>query len=181
MNKNQLRTTFLNQRISKKNDTIIDAKQQIFLLSREFLVTNSVIAFYYPIKNELDLTLLWEYAWANNIQVLLPKVISPTEMIFCFFNTYDDLKQGKFDILEPMTLEYRGVIDVIFVPGLAFDKQGVRLGYGMGFYDRFFCKISPILKIGVCYEEDMLDELPKDRHDISMDIILTNKQIYKLC
>ena len=51
----------------------------------------------------------------------------------------------------------------------------------MGFYDRLFCKISPILKIGVCYEEDMLDELPKDRHDISMDIILTNKQIYKLC
>lgn len=180
MNKKQLRLIIQNQRISKSNKEIIKAKEQVFLLAKHFLQENSTVAFYCPIKKELELTLLWEFAWSQHIQVLLPKVVSSTEITFCDFNSYIDLQQGGFNILEPITQEYKGSIDIIFVPGLAFDKQGTRLGYGAGYYDRFLSQNPSSLKIGVCYHEAFLESIPKEDHDIAMDFVLSDKGLYRI-
>ena len=180
MNKTQLRSIIQNQRTLKNNEEILQVREQIFLLAKHFLQENITIAFYHPIKKELDLTLLWEFAWSQHIQVLLPKVVSFTEITFCDFNSYTDLQKGNFNILEPTTQEHQGDIDIIFVPGLAFDKKGARLGYGAGFYDRFLSQNPSSLKIGVCYHDAILESIPKEKHDIAMDFVLSEHGLYSI-
>ncbi len=91
------------------------------------------------------------------------------------------LFKGKFDILEPEIINddyYDQVnkkinLDVIFVPGLCFDKKGNRLGFGKGFYDQFL-KLNPkSYKIGCCPKRCLVESLPIDEWDIKMDLIIT--------
>ena len=91
------------------------------------------------------------------------------------------LFRGKFDILEPEIVndEYYDQIkkkvklDIIFVPGLCFDKKGNRLGFGKGFYDQFL-KLNPkSYKIGCCPKQCLVDKLPIDEWDIKMDLVIT--------
>ncbi len=91
------------------------------------------------------------------------------------------LYKNKFNILEPTVVNddyYDQVkkkikLDVIFVPGLCFDKKGNRLGFGKGFYDQFL-KLNPdSYKIGCCPKRCMVNELPTDSWDVKMDLVLT--------
>ena len=78
--------------------------------------------------------------------------------------------------MEPMYNKdniYKGKIDLIIVPGVGFDQNNNRLGYGKGFYDHFL-KNKNIFKIGICFKEQLLDEIPVNEYDIKMDLIITN-------
>jgi len=68
--------------------------------------------------------------------------------------------------------------DAIIVPGLAFDRRGNRIGHGKGHYDKFLALQPKALKIGLSYDELVLGKIPKDKHDISMDMIVTEKELY---
>ncbi len=90
--------------------------------------------------------------------------------------SWEDLIEGKMGILEPQFALEKGKeppLDVILVPGLAFDHEGNRLGYGKGHYDRLLKSLSG-LKIGLAFKEQILDELPHATHDVPMDIIITD-------
>ncbi|MGL5956588.1 MAG: 5-formyltetrahydrofolate cyclo-ligase [Brevinema sp.] len=176
----------MNQKQEIRNKQIIQRRQikQTEYLSK--MITNyalslieeiKVIACYYPINQEPNLKYLWEYAWKQNKIVLLPRVVSKDEMVFCSFSSLKDLKKGTFDIMEPSTEPYQKNIDIIFVPGVAFGCDGSRLGYGMGYYDRFLSTVSS-KKIGVCYFQELQDSLPTEDHDIMMDAIITDQGIH---
>lgn len=94
-------------------------------------------------------------------------------MICVKINSPDDLAEGSFGILEPKNpVEFpKEKIDFAIVPGIAFDKEGYRLGYGKGYYDRFLCDISPY-KLGVCQKEFFVDSIPHNEHDIEMDSVM---------
>lgn len=92
------------------------------------------------------------------------------------------LIKGKFNILEPEIINdecfdqisKKIKLDLIFVPGLCFDKAGNRLGFGVGFYDRFL-KLNPnSFKIGCCPKSCLIDKLPVDRWDEKMDLVITD-------
>ena len=68
-----------------------------------------------------------------------------------------------------------GWIDLVVVPGLAFDAGGGRLGFGAGYYDRFLAEVSAP-KVGLVYRALLLDEVPQEDHDIAMDIVITEEQ-----
>jgi len=69
-------------------------------------------------------------------------------------------------------------IDLIIVPGIAFDKNGNRLGYGLGFYDRFLCSLKEVATIvALAYDFQVLDEIPNDHHDVPVDTIITESKI----
>ena len=68
-------------------------------------------------------------------------------------------------------------IDIVIVPGVAFDKKYNRMGYGKGYYDRFL-KDMTALKIGVCHSFQLVDEIPSEPHDIKMDMIVTEREIW---
>ncbi len=92
---------------------------------------------------------------------------------------FDSLKKGAYGILEPEVILPADIydIDFILVPGIAFDKRGNRMGFGKGYYDKLLrdCRAE---KTALCYEYQMLDEIPSDIHDIPMNTIITEENIY---
>lgn len=107
--------------------------------------------------------------------VLLPRVISDTQMELRRYTEATDLQQGAFGIMEPSGELFTdfGQIDVAIIPGVAFDKEGHRLGRGKGYYDRFLPLLRNTYMIGVCYPSRLLEHIPTDEHDISMDEIIS--------
>ncbi len=94
-------------------------------------------------------------------------------MIAVEIKSLDELKEGLFGILEPINPKEfpKSEIDFVIAPGIAFDKDGYRLGYGKGYYDRFLCNLSPF-RLGVCKKELFLEKLPHDEFDVKMDKVL---------
>jgi 5-formyltetrahydrofolate cyclo-ligase len=93
---------------------------------------------------------------------------------------WDDLAIGTFGILEPEIKKNvnNEEIDIIIIPGIAFDVKGYRLGRGKGYYDRFLLKMKA-KKIALAFEYQLLPKIPHDKHDIRMDYIITEKRVIK--
>jgi 5-formyltetrahydrofolate cyclo-ligase len=92
-----------------------------------------------------------------------------------------DLKTSSYNILEPRKECIKDVaidvIDLIIVPGVAFDCRGNRLGHGKGYYDRLLRNAKGITKIGLTFEFQIVENITIEKHDISMDKIITEKRI----
>lgn len=96
----------------------------------------------------------------------------------------DNLIESKYGILEPSIAESHidpSELDLIVVPGVAFDRNGGRMGYGAGFYDRYFKKINKenmnkIIKLALAYEFQMLDKVPMNAQDVPVDFIITENE-----
>ena len=133
---------------------------------------------YNSIRNEVDLSFLINQALEDKKKVALPKVTDKKgEMIFVELNNMNRLKPGEFGILEPVGSQCAAKPDFIIVPGVAFSANGDRIGQAGGFYDRFLRK-NPTFSVGVAYDFQMLEELPTESHDIKIDRIITEKEVY---
>ena len=130
------------------------------------------IAFYYPIKNEIDITGIFN----KNKNFYLPKCVN-NEMFFCKINSLDELKKGAFNIPEPQGERIDpDILDIIYIPALMANKKNYRLGYGKGFYDRFFKKNNiKAKKIIIICNAFLSDEFVEDEYDYTCDKIITEK------
>lgn len=120
--------------------------------------------------------------WEKKCRVIVP--ISDTEtntLSLSFIDSMADLKKGAYGILEPSVVKTadENAIDVILVPGLAFDRSGARMGFGKGYYDRLL-EMSSAVKIGLCYDFQLFDSIPTESHDVPMDFIVTEKEICEI-
>lgn len=124
---------------------------------------------YVSMGSEISTKELFKKVLADGKTLLVPKIVSKTEgkMQAVRIFGFDDLASGEFGIYEPkQSLEsFCGKIDLTVVPGLAFSPNGVRLGYGGGYYDRFLAK-NKTFSIGLCHKELLTDNLPKDGFDV---------------
>ncbi len=93
----------------------------------------------------------------------------------------ENLKPGKFGILEPVEPVWAGNLDLILVPGTAFDRGGNRLGRGGGFYDRILAEHSGAVPIGLCFDFQLVDFLPAEPHDRPAAWIVTESQVLEVC
>ncbi|KHO46627.1 MAG: 5-formyltetrahydrofolate cyclo-ligase [archaeon GW2011_AR3] len=95
-------------------------------------------------------------------------------------NYFDELKEGMFGILEPRKIVEmdKEDIDLVIVPGIAFDETGNRLGYGKGYYDKFL-KLVGCPKIALSFEMQIAEEVPRHSNDVKMDIIVTEQRVIK--
>jgi 5-formyltetrahydrofolate cyclo-ligase len=130
-----------------------------------------VVMLYYPVHHEVDLRPLMDKYKGEKV-ILLPVTHRDSIELRQYIGK-DNLKQGHFGIPVPQTSTYRGVPDLVIVPGLAFDKDLVRMGRGKGYYDRFLRKLGKVRKIGVCYDFQIKDSLPWSWHDVRMDKVIT--------
>lgn len=129
------------------------------------------ILMYWSLPDELPTHQFIE-KWSGNKQILLP-AIEGEEIMIKKYSSSSLMKQGLFGISEPdADGVVEGKIDLVIVPGIAFDSEKNRLGRGKGFYDRFFEK-NNILKIGVCFDFQLLESIPISINDIKMDILVT--------
>ncbi|RMD47596.1 MAG: 5-formyltetrahydrofolate cyclo-ligase [Aquificota bacterium] len=175
--KKTLRNEFINKRLtyklSEKESNIIVKK----LINLPEIKKAKYILLYYPHKNEVNILPLFQILKGKIL--LLPRTDSK-DIFPVMVNSLENLKKGKFGILEPegnpVQIEK---IDVVIVPAIAFDKKGHRLGYGKGYYDRFLKNFKGT-KIGVAYDFQVVEEIPKEEHDIPVDLIITPSQIIKV-
>ena len=143
---------------------------------RPLLAETQTIMAYYSLPDEVNTHALIDELVAEGKTVLLPKVTGADTMELRRYTGRADLQEGAYHILEPVGEPFTDLsaIDLILVPGLAFDAAGHRLGRGRGYYDRFLhSKNRPYcVKIGVCFDFQKVDEVPVDAHDIAMDKVV---------
>lgn len=93
----------------------------------------------------------------------------------------ENLKKSKYGILEPDSFENKidkDKIDLVILPGVVFDRRGGRIGYGGGYYDKYLKDMNKdIPKIALCYEFQLIDEVPSEPHDIKADFIITENKV----
>jgi 5-formyltetrahydrofolate cyclo-ligase len=146
---------------------------------KPLLAEAQTIMAYYSLPDEVNTHGLIDDLVAEGKTVLLPKVTGPDTMELRRYTGRDDLQEGAYHILEPMGELFTDFssIDLILVPGLAFDAAGHRLGRGRGYYDRLLSSLFTIhsslfSSIGVCFDFQKVDEVPVDAHDIAMDKVV---------
>ncbi len=111
--------------------------------------------------------------------MLLPYV-EPDGMQVAQIRSLDDLVPGYRGIREPVRRVPGPVIDLAFVPGVAFDARGRRLGYGGGFYDRFLAAIAPgAPAVGYCFDAQVVEEVPAEAHDRRVEAIVTEQRVIR--
>lgn len=136
------------------------------LRSRGFFDSIKTISTYLSLPEEVQTKSILEYCWAKNIIVTVPEE-KDSKMVFREYKKNAELmaphhphifhpKEGKLFIVDQ--------IDLVLVPGLAFSKDGKRLGRGRGFYDRLLASYHGI-SIGLCFEEQMQEDIPWEEHD----------------
>lgn len=131
------------------------------------------IVAYHSLPDEVDTHALIDSLLADEKTVLLP-VVKADDMELREYRGRESLHKGAFGILEPQGtpfLEYEK-IDVVLVPGVAFDAAGHRLGRGKGYYDRFLPKATNAVKIGVCFPFQVVNTIPFEPHDVACDKII---------
>ena len=134
------------------------------------------VFFYQAIGNEVSLDLLIEDAYAQGKRVLFPVCEGRGQMRAYQVHHNAQLRTGRYGITEPDPERCEEIppdkIDLVIVPGVAFDRQGNRLGRGAGYYDRFLAKASKAVRVGVGYSEQIVEEVPVTDEDIPMHMIL---------
>ncbi len=162
--KNKLREKKLIERISLSQEEVTELSK-IIVEKVKPLIGDKKLGIFMPIRNEVDLTELLEEG------VGLPKI---TEGMF-FYKYTGKFERGVYDILEPTG----NIIDVevILVPGLCYDLKGYRIGYGKGYYDQYLT--DQHLKIGVCFDFQVVDEVYSESHDVRLDYVVTDKRILR--
>lgn len=102
-------------------------------------------------------------------------------MKFYYISSFSQLKSGAYGILEPDTSLCEEALPsdgtVVIVPGLSFDKEGYRLGFGKGYYDRFISS-NRLTYVGFCYDECLCEKLPKDEYDQKVSAFVTEEKIH---
>jgi len=146
----------------------------------EFSNANTVFV-YVPIKNEVDTMELIEGLLKSDKRVAVPFVDSETKTIAASeLKSIDELCNGHFGTLEPKKEFIRPVppraIDVSIIPGIAFDANGNRLGYGHGYYDKFLAATNAPI-IALAFEFQIVDSIRNDMHDVCVDKIITEKRV----
>ena len=151
-----------------------------FVSIKEFSDCDTIFA-YISGNIECDTEQIIKKALSEGKRVAVPKCAAHTnEMDFFFIKSYDDLSPGKYDIPEPVPEKCEQVRDfssgLCLVPGLSFDYQGYRLGFGKGYYDRFLSRFGGITA-GICYAKCTVSELPRGVYDKAVDILITERFI----
>ncbi|CAM3765642.1 5-formyltetrahydrofolate cyclo-ligase [Elizabethkingia bruuniana] len=180
--KSELRKKYLKERKAMSPEDVAFLSGKIFsqYLLQFNVPENQSIHIFLPIsaKNEINTHLWIDYFWKNNINVFIPKMVGD-EIISIAYRSDTELALNSWGIWEPVSNIAENVeFDQVITPLLYADKQGNRIGYGKGFYDRFFSSVkNPVLKIGINYfaPDELIQDV--DRFDIKLDYLVLPDRI----
>lgn len=176
--KARLRKQLLNQRdsISPNFIDIASGKIQENLRRVEFYRNAKTIGAYHALGSEVrTLNILQEILNARK-NLALPKV-DGRDLVFKKITSLSDLELGNFSVMEPKDrCTLTNDLDAILIPAIAITRDGYRLGYGFGFYDRYL-KNKKFKKISLAYQKQILKSIPFDDNDIKVDCIVTEDEI----
>jgi 5-formyltetrahydrofolate cyclo-ligase len=140
----------------------------------------TVVAMFAPRPDEPDLTLLDSSGLWSGRTVLFPRLQGST-LAFAPAGNWTELQPGKFGLLAPIQPASSLKPRLVLVPGLAFSRQGDRLGRGAGFYDRYLAGLgTAVVTVGVAFHAQLVDDLPREAHDFRVRIIVTEQEIVRV-
>ncbi|MDD2427077.1 MAG: 5-formyltetrahydrofolate cyclo-ligase [Eubacteriales bacterium] len=148
-----------------------------------FMMAENVSAFI-SFRDEVDTHHLIDLMRVMGKRVYVPIVDKENnELLLSLFHGYHELEESDFGVLEPRKDTWRikelEEIDFILIPGLLFSKDGYRVGYGGGYYDRLLSKLSrEVPRVGICFEEQVVDYVPTAEFDEALDAVVTDQNIY---
>ena len=170
----KLRSDLIKEQVAKESELIY--KQ---IIDSKILERAEVIMSYMSFQNEIDTEKINEYIISCGKKLLLPKMLD-REIIKAIEYTGKFIIDNSFGIKEPVGEIYNGDIDLIIVPGVVFDIEGNRIGYGRGYYDRFLKLYPRARKISLAYEFQIIDNLEVEEHDEKIDEIVTKNNIIRI-
>lgn len=149
-----------------------------FLALPEYRDAQAVFA-YMDCKNEVQTKKVIEQCWKDGKTIAVPKVFGEI-MKYYVITSYDDLEDGYFGIREPKHEQCEEIVSedgLMILPGVAFDEQRHRVGYGGGFYDRYLEAHPQMKKIAFAFEFQMFDEIPSEVFDRQPERIITERRL----
>lgn len=182
--KEEIRSLILNKRnsmhfseIQKKSKEI---KKQLFGM-HEFQDAGTVL-FYISYDNEVQTHEMIKETLKMNKQVVVPITDIASRTIICSsLIQWEDLIPGAYHILEPRQECVHEIntesIDLMILPGIAFDYKGNRIGHGMGYFDRLLEKKTHVYRIGLAFELQIVQNIPSEKHDKKVKKIVTENRI----
>ncbi len=179
----ELRKSFLENRINAEESLKQNLSEQIFNQFFENVVVRDTltIAGYYPVRGEVDVIPILRELIKRGCKCVLPHVNDTSSPLsFLHWDENTEMQESGLKIPEPISGE-SVVPDIIIAPLVAFDSRGYRLGYGSGLYDRTLEVMNetlPVFTVGIGYEFQKCDEIPKEELDVPMDMIITESQVY---
>ncbi len=174
-----------NRRAQLDKDGVSDAIMARFFQLPEVAAANTVM-FYVDVRDEVRTRQALPEALKSGKRIVVPYCVDGELELF-WLESMDELELGMYRILEPRA-DLRTVaskrlqpedLDLIMVPGVAFDRQGGRTGHGKGYYDKLLEHAKPTTPlVALSFECQLFDEIPMDVHDIYMDKVVTETAVY---
>lgn len=179
--KSRLRTLYLSRRKKLSESEIRDYSKAVCsgLTSLSDFKKASSLALFYPKGAEVNTTPIFKRSIKNGTDTCFPRV-SGKSLHFYKVNRLSELSPGYMGVFEPDAAGERleaDDIDLVLVPGLAFDLSGGRLGFGGGFYDRFLKKIPVSKTVALAFDFQIADHIPVAGHDVKIGRIITESRV----
>lgn len=182
MNKKEIRKLLYNKRLNiSESENLVKSnkiKNKLFKIDEYKKAKN--ILFYVSYDGEVFTHNVIKESFIDK-KIVVP--ISNNEdysLILSKLNSFEDLVEGRYGILEPKKEKIKEIsideLELIIVPGVGYDEQGRRIGHGKGYYDNLL-KNSKALTIGLAFEFQIIKKIPIEKHDITIDKIVTEKRI----
>lgn len=183
MNKKDVRRAVLKERakLSPEVHETYSTKIMELVASTTYYKNAGTIMCFVSFGSEMDTSMIINKALEDGKRVAVPIAVHETkELIPSVIASMDELEPGYFNILTPKSEFIRPIepneIDLVLVPGVAFDHHGYRVGYGGGFYDRFLTRIrKDTKKIAIGFSLQILDQVPRESFDLPVDMIISEK------
>lgn len=173
MKKEFLRKKYKEKRDNIKNKVTKDNLIYQKVINNKDILSSKTLLIYISINSEVDTIKIINY-FLNTKNIAVPKIID-NNMFFCYVTNLNELTSGKYNIPEPTNENIVTDFDnaICIVPGICYDKENYRIGYGKGYYDRFLSK-NKIKTIGLCYKECMIEKIDNDKYDYKIDEVITD-------
>jgi 5-formyltetrahydrofolate cyclo-ligase len=183
MSKNAIRKRILSRRDALSAPEIASLSQEVaaqFLASTPYAAA-STLALYCSIRSEVATSWIFAAALQADKRILYPRTVGST-LEFIAVESLAALEASRFGICEPRSGEAVPLakIDLIVLPGVAFDEKGIRLGYGLGCYDRALAAVERPVLVGLAYDFQVVASLPREAHDIPVDMVVTERKILSM-
>jgi len=174
--KNEIRKAMIAQRtkmplpLKEKYDLWICSHLQKIIKERGCKVLHTFL----PMAGEINIYPLIESLLQENILIVSPKVLPKRKLQNLILQSLNEVEKGAFGTTHPSnSKEFHGEYNLIVVPGLSFDHNKNRLGYGGGYYDNFLIHHPNALRLGIFYPFQKINEVPTESHDVQLDEVLS--------
>ncbi len=185
--KKTLRDSILSQRDAMSGD---DTKRLSGTICRSLIALSAykeakTVMCFLSFRSEVDTNLIVKNILKSGKKLVVPiSDIKTKTLRLSYVKSMDDLVKSTYGILEPSPSAFKEAtpadIDLVLVPGACFNLKGYRIGYGGGYYDKFLPQIKKTtLTLGLCYDFQIVSSINPEKHDIPVDIVLSEKRMIK--